>query len=167
VPKEKRGRKIPILRSVCDYVQLHPVRVDLLHPDEPISAYPWSSLYWYTAAPSHRPSWIRVDRLLGEHGLREDTPATRAEFLRRMEDRHIQENDELSLQTIRRGWCHGSAEFKQQILDLVQAQPGPASHLQNETSARRADRILAEGRKADELFRKNHLISFAVISNAH
>lgn len=148
------------LRTVCDYVHLNPVRASLIAPEEPLIA--WSSLHWYTAAPAHRPSWIRVDRLLGEHGLREDTPATRAEFLRRMEDRRNEENDEQSLQTIRRGWCHGSAEFRQQLLDLVQARPGPASHLQNETSARRADRILAEelarlGRSREQLIklRKN------------
>jgi putative transposase len=133
------------LRTVCDYVHLNPVRAALLAPDEPLIAYPWSSLHWYAAGPAHRPSWIRTDRLLSEHGLRADTPATRAEFLRRMEDRRKEENDEQSLQTIRRGWCHGSAEFKQQILDRVEAQSsGPAWPLQHETSTLRAERILAE-----------------------
>src|SRR4051794_28751595 len=28
-----------------------------------------------TAEPDHRPSWIRTDRLLGEHGIQRDTTA--------------------------------------------------------------------------------------------
>ena len=32
-------------------------------------SYPWSSLGWYLAAPKHRPGWLRVDRLLGEHEI--------------------------------------------------------------------------------------------------
>ena len=30
-------------------------------------------LVWYLAAPEHRPGWIRVDRLLGEHGTGQDS----------------------------------------------------------------------------------------------
>ena len=30
-------------------------------------------LVWYLAAPEHRPGWIRVDRLLGEHGIGQDS----------------------------------------------------------------------------------------------
>ncbi len=30
-------------------------------------------LVWYLAAPKHRPGWIRVDRLLGERGIRKET----------------------------------------------------------------------------------------------
>ncbi len=39
----------------------------------------------YLTAPRHRPAWMRVDRLLGEHGIGRDTEAGRREFERRME----------------------------------------------------------------------------------
>ena len=132
------------LRTVCDYVHLNPVRADLLHPDEPVSAYPWSSLHWYAAAAAHRPSWLRVDRLLGEHGIRHDTPQHRAEFLTRIESRRTEE-DEPSLRLIRRGWCLGSPAFQQQMLDLLEAQAKETPrHLRVENSSMRAQRIIAE-----------------------
>jgi hypothetical protein len=61
------------LRTACDYVHLNPVRAGLLKPEERLLAYPWSSFGYYLAAPAHRPQWMRVDRLLGEHGLQQDT----------------------------------------------------------------------------------------------
>jgi len=69
------------LRTACDYVHLNPVRAHLLKPGERLLAYPWSSLGYYLAAPE-RPVWVRVDRLLGEHGLQQDSPAAREEFER-------------------------------------------------------------------------------------
>ena len=68
------------LKTVCDYVHLNPARARLLKPDETLQSYPWSSLPLYSAPPAHRPAWLRVDRLFGEHGLREDTPRTRKQF---------------------------------------------------------------------------------------
>ncbi len=56
------------LRTACDYLHLNPVRAGLLSAQERLLAYPWSSFGWYLAAPEHRPEWMRVDRLLGEHG---------------------------------------------------------------------------------------------------
>ena len=40
-------------------------------------ACPWSSFGWYLSAPEHRPGWRRVDRLLGEHGIEQDSAAGR------------------------------------------------------------------------------------------
>jgi putative transposase len=68
------------LKTVCDYVHLNPVRARLLSLEEPLGAYPWSSLHWYSVAPAHRPSWLRIDRLFSEHGLSEDTAPERAQF---------------------------------------------------------------------------------------
>lgn len=75
------------LRTACDYVHLNPVRAHLLQPQKRLLAYPWSSFGAYLATPKHRPSWVRVDRLLGEHGIQEDTPAGRQRFEARMEQR--------------------------------------------------------------------------------
>ena len=71
------------LRTVCDYVHLNPVRARLVQAGQRLLEYPWSSFGWYLAAPAHRPGWLRVDRLLGEHGIGRDTAAGRQEFERR------------------------------------------------------------------------------------
>ena len=47
----------------------------------------------YVAAPEHRPRWIRVERLLGEHGLQEDSAACREQFEPWMEGRRTEEGD--------------------------------------------------------------------------
>jgi len=56
-----------------------------------------------------------VDRLLGEHGIRRDHAAGRLEFEQRMERRH-HEPDQTAWQAIRRGWCLGGKEFRQELL---------------------------------------------------
>jgi putative transposase len=68
------------LKSACDYVHLNPVRAGLLKPEDRLMAYPWSSFGFYLAARQHRPGWLRVDRLLGEHGIQQDTALARQEF---------------------------------------------------------------------------------------
>jgi putative transposase len=60
------------LRTACDYVHLNPARAKLLGSEDRLLAYPWSSFVWYAAVPEQRPRWIRVDRLLGEHGIQQD-----------------------------------------------------------------------------------------------
>jgi hypothetical protein len=47
----------------------------LLAAEDRLLAYPWSSFPLYLAAREHRPRWLRTDRLLGEHGISQDTPA--------------------------------------------------------------------------------------------
>src|SRR5205809_1120723 len=90
------------LRTACDYVHLNPIRAGLLQVEERLLAYPWSSFAYYLAAPEHRPRWVRVDRLLGEHGIAQDTVAGRQEFEARMEARRA-EDDQEALRIFRRG----------------------------------------------------------------
>lgn len=134
------------LKTVCDYVHLNPVRAHLLRPEERLLSYPWSSIGWYLAAPGHRPEWLRVDRLLGEHGIRKDTSEGRLEFERRMEARRLTEADEESLKGLRRGWCFGSGEFRQRMLEQIEKVEGESvgGRLRQETAANKADRIVAE-----------------------
>jgi REP element-mobilizing transposase RayT len=134
------------LRTACDYVHLNPVRARLLRPEDRLLAYPWSSLSSYLAAPEHRPQWIRVDRLLGEHGIQEDTAAARQEFERRMEARRFEEADEASLSVFRRGWCLGGKEFRNQMLEKMEGKLGEhhSGELRRETAEAKADRIIAE-----------------------
>jgi hypothetical protein len=100
------------LRSACDYVHLNPVRAKLLAPENRLLAYPWSSFPLYLAAREHRPQWLRVDRLLGEHGIQQDTPAGRKEFERQIERRRLEEVDPESLRELREGWCIGAEAFR-------------------------------------------------------
>ena len=134
------------LRTACDYVHLNPVRAKLLQPEERLLAYPWSSLSWYLAAPEYRPGWVRVDRLLGEHGIQQDTASGRQEFERRMETRRLEEQDEEALKVFRRGWCLGSPDFREQLLERASGKLGDnhTGAIRFEAAQVRADRILQE-----------------------
>jgi REP element-mobilizing transposase RayT len=63
------------LKTVCDYVHLNPVRAKLLTPEEPLHSYRWSSYGEYLKAPGRRWPWLRVDRLLGEMCIPQDSSA--------------------------------------------------------------------------------------------
>jgi len=134
------------LRTACDYVHLNPVRAQLLKPEERLLAYPWSSLGYYLAAPEHRPNWVRVDRLLGEHGLPGDTPAARQEFERRMEARRLEPGDQAGLQALRRGWLLGSQEFRDQMLEQIDDKIGEHhfGKLRLQTAEAKAEGIITE-----------------------
>lgn len=134
------------LRTACDYVHLNPIRARLLRPEDRLLAYPWTSLGWYVAAAEHRPQWIRVDRLLGEHGIQEDTAAGRQQFERDMERRRLEETDEEALKVFRRGWCLGSQEFRERLLEKIEGKlrENHAGELRLETAEARSNRILTE-----------------------
>jgi hypothetical protein len=92
------------------------------------------------------PRGMRVDRLLGEHGIGKDSAAERQEFERQMERRRLEALDEEALKPLRRGWYLGSEQFKEQMLELMEGELG-ASHsgeLHRETGEQRANRIIAE-----------------------
>lgn len=134
------------LRTACDYVHLNPVRARLLRGDERLLAYPWSSLIWYVAAAEHRPAWMRVDRLLGEHGIQRDTAEGRQEFERRMETRRLEETEPEALKAFRRGWCLGSLDFKKEMIGKMEGKLGRnhAGELHRESAEAKAERIMAE-----------------------
>jgi putative transposase len=134
------------LRTACDYVHLNPLRAHLLSPEERLLAYPWSSLPAYLAAAEHRPGWIRVDRLLGEHGIQRDTPEARRQFEQLMELRRLEEVDESALKGFRRGWCLGSQEFRQGVLEQIEDKLGErhSGELHRERAEAKAERILTE-----------------------
>ena len=144
LPVESSGNGY--LRTACDYVHLNPARAGLLKPEERLLAYPWSSLVWYLAAPEHRPQWIRVNRLLGEHGIQEDTAQGREQFERRMEARRLEQSDGESIKVLRRGWFLGSSDFRKQLLEQMDGKLGQnhSGELRRETATARAERILAE-----------------------
>jgi len=134
------------LKSACDYVHLNPVRAGLLSRQDRLLAYPWSSLVWYLAAPEHRPKWVRVDRLLGEHGIGQDTPAGRQQFEARLEARRLEQAEAEVVNVLRRGWCLGSEGFKQQMLAMMDDKLGEhhSGELRRENAQAKAERIIAQ-----------------------
>jgi len=132
------------LRTVCDYVHLNPVRARLLGRRERLQKYRWSSYPSYLRSRKKRQSWLRCDRLFGEHGLTSDGHRSRLAFARRMEQRREDPSDP-SAQEIRRGWSFGAQDFIVRLLDRI---PGSVSeHHQarerSETDERRAEAIIA------------------------
>src|SRR6266511_6485497 len=111
------------LRTVCDYVHLNPVRAKLLMPEQPLRDYRWSSYAEYLKAPGRRWRWLRVDRLLGEMRIPQDSTAGRRQFELAMEQRRGQETGQ-EWKGLRRGWYYGDAAFRQQLLEQVQGQAG-------------------------------------------
>jgi hypothetical protein len=70
------------------------------------------------------PRAMRVDRLLGEHGIGQDSAAGRQEFERQMERRRREALDEEALKPLRRGWYLGS-EPRAACLTRWRAWPRP------------------------------------------
>ena len=101
------------LKTVCDYVHLNPARAKVLKPEQPLSDFAWSSYREYLAAPSQRPRWLRVDRLLGEWGIPKDSAAGRRVFGERMERRR-REDLRGEFKRVERGWCLGREQFREE-----------------------------------------------------
>jgi REP element-mobilizing transposase RayT len=112
------------LKTVCDYVHLNPARAKLLEPTKKLATWPWSSLRSYLLPRRKRPKWLRVDRLLGEHGIPNDTPAGGRAFGQRMELRRAAEDDPAQLKALQRGWCLGDKAFREELLAQMSQQMG-------------------------------------------
>ncbi len=137
------------LKTVCDYVHLNPARAGLVSRGQRLSEFPWSSYAEYLKRPKARWAWLRVDRLLGEHGIRKDSEAGRKEFEKRLESRRAQE-DGAEFKGIVRGWCLGRKEFRDEMLAELHAKR--KDHYGAEL--READEAHAEGLVREELSRR-------------
>ena len=133
------------LKTVCDYVHLNPVRAKLLRPEQKLSSYGWSTYPAYLLPARQRPAWLRVDRLLGEHGLPVDNKAARREFALRMEARRAADLGR-EWKRVRRGWCLGGKEFRQELLAEMRGRTGPqhGGEERRETEEAWAEKLLAE-----------------------
>ncbi len=133
------------LRTVCDYVHLNPVRARLVKTKALLESFGWSSYGAYIGAPSGRPEWLRVDRLLGEHGIPRDSAAGRREFAARMEERRAREA-EADYRQIRRGWCLGDEAFRKELAGAAFGRVGPShqSARRRETEQEKAEAIVKE-----------------------
>ena len=133
------------LKSVCDYVHLNPARAKLVKVAQPLKRFAWSSWPAYLLAPSKRPAWLRVDRLLGEWGIPKDSTAGRQRLEQALEARRGVDDDE-EFKPIRRGWCMGEETFRQELLAQMSERLG-AEHYGDEraqTAQAMAEQIIVE-----------------------
>ena len=131
------------LRTACDYVHLNPFRAGLIAPEQPLSAYLWSSYPCYLA-PTRRPAWLRVDRLLGEHAIETDNAEGRIEFQRRLEDRRRENEAADQWAVFRRGWKLGASDFAQRLAERLgrAGQVHEVARERQETDEQRAERLV-------------------------
>lgn len=95
-------------------MHLNPVRAGMIAKEAKLETFSWSSYCAYRR-PRLRPSWLRVDRLL-EHGLAEDSAASRREFERRMSQARLEPEEEMRL---RSGWKIGAEDFRDWLADKL------------------------------------------------
>ena len=136
------GRSPGYLRRACDYVHLNPVRAGLVGPEEKLECYRWSSYPAYRQN-SLRPKWLRVDRLMGEHGLVEDTAKSRRELERIMNQARVAPGDQPPLT---KAWRLGAEDFSDWLAEKL-GRPGrkgeePRERLETDTAL--AERLVLE-----------------------
>ncbi|MGC1480198.1 MAG: transposase [Chthoniobacterales bacterium] len=147
------------LRTVADYVHLNPFRAGILDDDRPLASFQWSSYPDYLKQPRDRSTWLRVDRVMGDHGIQRDDAGGRREFGRGMERRRFEAIDDETYARIRRGWRLGGEDFSARLRRLlVPAKPDcHAPEDVRESMLARAERILEEELAKDALTRDSLL----------
>ena len=133
------------LRAACDYVHLNPARARLLKKPDRLEKWTWSSYREYLLNPRRRATWLRTDRLLGEHGIEHDDRRGRTEFAARMESQRA-EGDSPDWAPLRRGWRLGAEDFLDRLLvqTRLRAQRGHGRKIHEESEEAVARRILGE-----------------------
>jgi putative transposase len=133
------------LRTVCDYVHLNPARAGLLKVDEPLRHYRWSSWPEYLKSPGKRWPWLRVDRLLGEYHIPQDSAAGRRRLEEALEQRRGAEQGD-AFDMVRHGWFFGQDALKQELLASVSEKSGRWHYGEavQESAEHRAERIVRE-----------------------
>ena len=134
------------LKTVCDYVHLNPARARLLTPKKPLSNYRWSSWPEYLKRPGQRPVWLRVDRLLGEYRIPQDSAAGRRHLAECLEQRRDAENGN-EYKAIRRGWFLGDEALKKELLGQMAERKGPEHYgaERRESELEQAERLIVSG----------------------
>ncbi len=171
------GRSGYYYESLLDYIHLNAVRAGLVRPAEGESVldFAWSSVAGaHALAPGRRPPWVATAEALGAFGFA-DTAAGRREFAERLDRRAVQEGRkgaglppleeevDLRMSHLRRGWYWGCQAFAERILALGEAAVRrPQGRAYRSAGARRtfdqaqAERWLGEGLKSAGL-RKDQL----------
>jgi putative transposase len=137
------------LSAAANYVHLNPVRAELLGKRDPLQEYVWSSYPGYLR-PRVRPQWLRVDRVLGEHGIVQDSARGRREFSRRMQELCL-EAEASRPPSLVRGWKLGAEDFADWLAEKLarRGRKGERAAERRETDQALAERLVREGlRKA-------------------
>lgn len=139
------GSENGYLKTVCDYVHLNPARAGLLKPEQPLSAFEWSSWPEYLKPSSRRWPWLRVDRLLGEFRIPKDSAAGRRRLEAALEDRRGAEADD-EFNTVRRGWFLGEEQLKEALLAQMSSSMGEhhGGEERRESAAAQAETIVRQ-----------------------
>jgi hypothetical protein len=136
------------LKAVCDYVHLNPVRAKLLTPEQRLLDYRWSSWPEYLKSPGKRWPWLRVDRVLGEWGVKQDNAVGRRQLEQGMEQRKEAEvsRENSDWKKLRRGWCWGAKDFREELLELIGQKQGKQHHGEElkESDEQKAERLVGE-----------------------
>lgn len=144
------------LRTVCDYVHLNPARAHLLKDGALLESYFWSSFGEYLKPSHKRVLWLRVDRLLGEHGIEKDDVEGRKEFSKLMNNRCAAEGlgGETAYKIIRRGWKLGAKNFMDRLCEKMTSFPKRENHIAfevHETMEAKGHRLIKEKLEALKL----------------
>ncbi len=108
----------PWFRLACEHVLLNPARAGVLTADQPLAAYPWSSLGACLRPPTERPSWLATDRLREACGLPGDSEDDRRRLASWLEARRAAAPPP-EWRKLRRGWCLGGPEFRHAVLERL------------------------------------------------
>ncbi len=145
---------------ISSYIHLNPARARLLDLNRGrLSDYPWRG-YVYYLKPSGRPPWLEVGKVLACLRLADDRTG-RCHYRQHLDNcvAEIAGSDkphgvDPNWSKIRRGWCLGEADFREKLLDHLDAirlgkKPaslsGPEIESHNE---RQAARLKAKGLRA-------------------
>jgi hypothetical protein len=109
IPEPHRRAKPGYLRRACDYVHLNSLQAKLLPSEERLEKWRWSSYPAYLRPARRRPRWLRVEQLLGEHGVQRDDAWGHRHLGESMEARRLDvARGDLEVATaLRRGWRFG------------------------------------------------------------
>ena len=142
-------------RTACDYVHLNPVRASLAGTEATgdLGVFFWSSSRYLMNSPQKDPLWLSLDRIVEAHGQRPDGLRSRKAYLRYLGNRAGEEKDDSDYGALRRGWCLGSSEFKEELRDgLLDKQMGSVKR----------DSIVGEPRRMHDHSEAERLLNEAV-----
>ena len=155
------GEQETYFRTVSDYIHLNPVRASLLAEGAALETYRWSSFPALAGLPRKRPAWLTGEWVLGGFG-ENDSSSGRRRYREALEQRALEERsrgaiEEGMLKALRRGWCFGSEEFRQRLLELPVVRGRPkhsGGQIQHSHDEKEAVRLIESGVKALKLTRQ-------------
>jgi hypothetical protein len=132
------------LVRAANYVHLNPVRARLLRETDSLQKYRWSSYPAYLH-PRLRPDWLRLDRVLGEHGVQLDSPKGRREFSRRMQQLCLSAQI-VEAVSLLRGWKIGAEDFADWLAEKLarRGRRGERASERRETDEALAERLVRQ-----------------------